>query len=340
MAAQRFGTKFDRLFVAVVTPLKANYEVDEPALRKLLQYFMQPKFKDAGGGIIINPEAGEIFYLTRDEKRRNVEIAVNEVKGRMPVFAGVIDNTTAGTVQVAVDAKKAGADGFFVIPPVGALDITTSWNANKYPEVWVDMVKDVVKACGDMPIVCHPTAAPSALFGVGLPLEATIRMCTEIKNIVGWKMTYNYDGYRTIARALRKLNRHVGVFGAPSVYFHENLASRQFDGTVTGSFCYAMEPMIDHITAWRKGDLKEACRIWESGLAQLQEYIYSDYGRLHIRYKAASWLRGNIPNPFMRPPLPKPRKDEIQTLRELLANAGMSVIDKAKVSALTKTLKL
>jgi hypothetical protein len=38
--------------------------------------------------------------------------------------------------------------------------------------------------------------------------------------------------------------------------------------------------------------------------------------------------------------LPKPRKDEIETLRDLLANAGMSVIDKAKVSTLTKTLKL
>jgi len=56
-----------------------------------------------------------------------------------------------------MDAMKAGADGLFAIPPIGALDITTSWNANKYPEVWVDMVKEVVKACGDVPIICHPT---------------------------------------------------------------------------------------------------------------------------------------------------------------------------------------
>lgn len=336
-----FGNKYDRLYVAIVTPYKDNtYEIDEGQLRALLKVFLQEKYVDAGIGVIINPEAGEIFYLTREEKRRNVEIAVSEIKGKVPLFAGVIDNTTAGTVDVAVDAKKMGVDGLFMIPPMGAIDITTSWNSLKYPEVWIDMVKEVAKAVGDMPMICHPTATPSIPYGIGLPLEPTIRMCNEIKNIVGWKMTYNYDGYRTIARALRKLDRHVGIFGAPSIYFHENLASGQFDGTVTGSFNFALEPMIEHITAWRRGDIKEARRIWDAGLAELKEYIYSDYGRLHIRYKAATWLRGYISNPFMRPPIPKPRKDEIQTLRDLLVKAGASVIDSAKISSIIKTLEL
>ena len=336
-----FGNKYDRLYVAIVTPFKDNtYEIDESQLRALLRLFLQQKYVEGGMGIVINPEAGEIFYLTREEKRRNVEIAVDEVKGKVPVFAGVIDNTTAGTVDVAIDAKKAGVDGLFMIPPMGAIDITTSWNAIKYPEVWIDLVKEVVRAVGDMPMICHPTATPSILYGIGLPLEPTIRMCNEIKNIVGWKMTYNYDGYRIIARALRKLDRHVGIFGAPSVYFHENLASGQFDGTVTGSFNYALEPMIDHIMAWRRGDINEARRIWDAGLSELKEYIYSDYGRLHIRYKAATWLRGYISNPFMRPPIPKPRKDEIQILRDLLVKGGMNIIDSAKVSSLIKTLEL
>ena len=74
MAVDRFGTKFDRLYVALVTPMKENYAVDEPALRKLLQYFMQPKFTEAGGAIIINPEAGELFaeLLTVSDKDRHL----------------------------------------------------------------------------------------------------------------------------------------------------------------------------------------------------------------------------------------------------------------------------
>lgn len=50
-------------------------------------------------------------------------------------------------------------------------------------------------------------------------------------------------------------------------------------------------------------------------------------GRLHIRYKTATWLAGLIPNPFMRSPMPKPRQVEVETLYKLLQQAGISVID-------------
>ena len=142
MSVNRFGTKFDRLYVAVVTPLKENYEVDEPALRKLLQYFMQPKFRDAGGGIIINPEAGEIFYLSREEKRRNVEIAVEECGGKVPIFAGVVDLRTEDVVKVAVDAKEAGADGLF-IKPTGSNDTETRRLTREYAPQLIEELKKI-----------------------------------------------------------------------------------------------------------------------------------------------------------------------------------------------------
>ncbi len=325
MAVDKFGTKFDRLYVALVTPMKENYAVDEPALRKLLQYFMQPKFKQAGGAVIINPEAGELFAMRRQEKRRNVEIALEECGGKVPIFAGVIDINTEDAVKVAVDAKEVGADGLFLMPPIGSQDISTTWNAEKYPEVFVEMAKAEVEAV-DLPAIVHPVGSPSPTFGIGLPLNATLQMCREIPNIVGWKMTYLYPGSFIIARALRKLDRHVGILRSSARFFHENLATDYFDGTVTGSFNYAMEPMIDHIDAWKRGDIKEACRIWKSGLEDLQEYVYSDYSRLHVRYKIATWLRGLIPLPWMRPPMPKPRKEEVVALRELLAQAGLSGI--------------
>jgi len=325
MTAEKFGTKYDRLFVAVMTPMKEDYAVDEPALRKLLQYFMQPKFREAGGAIIINPEAGELFCLTRQEKRRNIEIAREECGGKVPIFAGVLDNTTEDAVKVAVDAKELGVDGIFLMPPVGSMDITTSWNAEKYPEVFVEMAKAEVDAV-DLPAIVHPVGGATPAFGIGLPLVATMRMCKEIPNIVGWKMTYSYPGGITIAKALRTLDRHVGILRASARFFHENLATDYFDGTVSGSFNYAMESMIDHIQAWKRRDLDEACRIWKGGLADLHEYVYGDYSRLHVRYKIATWLRGLIPLPFMRPPMPKPRKEEVVALRELLSKAGLSVI--------------
>jgi 4-hydroxy-tetrahydrodipicolinate synthase len=323
----RYGRKFDRLYAAVVTPMKDDYSVDEPALRKLLQYFMQPKFRDAGGAIIINPEAGELFALNRQEKRRNVEIALEECGGKVPVFAGVIDINTADAVKVAVDAKQIGADGLFLMPPIGSQDISTTWNAEKYPEVFVDMAKAEVEAV-DLPAIVHPVGSPTPAFGIGLPLSATLEMCKKIPNIIGWKMTYSYPGSFIIAQALRQLDRHVGIFRSSARFFHENLATDYFDGTVTGSLNYAMESMIDHIQAWKRGDLEEACRIWKAGLVALHEYVYGDYSRLHVRYKVAAWLRGLIPLPFMRPPMPEPRSEEVSTLRDLIKNAGYEPIPK------------
>jgi 4-hydroxy-tetrahydrodipicolinate synthase len=335
------GNKYDRLYIAMLTPYKdGTYDIDEGQLRNLLRRYLQPKYIEAGVGIIINPEAGEIFYLTREEKRRNVEIAVEEVKGKVPLFAGAIDVTTAGTVQVALDAKKAGVNGIFIIPPIGAGDVTTTWNPAKYPEVMVDMAKEVAHAVGDMPMIVHPTGTDSIQYGQGLPVEVVLKMCSEVKNIIGWKMTYNYTGYRIVARALRKMDRRVGIFAASSVYFHENLAFGQFDGTVTGSFNYGLEGMIDHIQAWRRKDLDEARRIWNAGHAELHEYVYSEFSRLHIRYKVAAWLRGFISNPFMRPPFPKPRKEEVYRLYDLISHTDMSLIDKARVEKVTATLEL
>ena len=336
-----YGKKYDRLYVAIVTPYKDNtYDPDEDQLRAFLRFFMQPKYVDAGIGMIINPEAGEVFYLNSEEKMKNIEIALDEIKGKVPLFSGASATTTAATVQDAIDAKNAGIDGIFVMPPMGAMDVTTAWNAVEYPEVWLDLLKAIQDGVGDMPFICHPTCNPHIRWGEGLPVEVAVRTCEEIENVVGWKMTYNYTGFRIVSRALRNLDRHVAILGAPSINFHENLASDCFDGTVTGSWNYTPESMLDHILAWRREDLREARRIWDSGLAQIQEYVYLDFSRLHIKYKTATWLRGFISNPFMRPPMPKPRKAEVQTFVELLTNAKLSVIDKDKINEVMNSLPL
>ena len=243
--------------------LDGSLDVDEGQLRKFLQYFLQQKFLDAGVGIIINPEAGELFYLSREEKLRNVQITLEEVKGRVPVFAGVCQPTTAATVQEAQDAIKAGADGIFAMPAIGALDVTTAWDSLKYPEVWLDNIKAIAKGIGDKPIICHPVGTLNIRYGEGLPVEVAVQTCKEVPNVVGWKMTYNYTGFRIVSRALRRLDHHVAILGAPSVNFHENMANDAFDGTVTGSWNYSPEPMLEHILAWRKGDWRGALKIWQ-----------------------------------------------------------------------------
>ena len=100
----------------------------------IIQYFIQDRFQ-AIGGLCVNPEAGEGFYLTREEKKRIVEIAVEVSDGKMPVISGTYATNTAEVVETAKDVKAAGGDGLFAIPPGGCGDITGYWDADSYPEV-------------------------------------------------------------------------------------------------------------------------------------------------------------------------------------------------------------
>lgn len=335
----KYGKKYDRLYSTVLTPHKKDLSVDEAALRKLLQYFMQPKFVDAGGAIVINPACGEIFYLSRKEVRRNVEIAMEECGGKVPVFAGVRGLSTGEAVNMAKDVKDVGADGIFLFPPEGDTSVSTAWNADKYPEVWVDQALEIARAA-DLPMIAHPTAGVTPVFGKGLPVEATKSMCQQVPNIIGWKMVYNYDGGMIIARALRALNRHVAILCASATHFHEYLATGYFDGTVSGSWNYGLEPMVDHINAFRKNDLVAANKLWKAGgLEELHHYVFFNWSRFHPKYKIACWLRGLMPLPFMRPPIGPPRKEELITLRKLLTDAGFDVIPEKEMNKVMAQLK-
>jgi dihydrodipicolinate synthase/N-acetylneuraminate lyase len=315
-----------KYYVTLVCPFDAEGNIDEAGFRRLLRYYQQPRFR-AVGGICVNPEAGEIFYLSRAEKRRMVEIAVEEVNGAMPVFAGNFALTTREVIEVASDAKAIGANGIFAIPPAGCGDITATWDADRYPEVWLDQLKAMDKVV-DLPIITHPSgSAVVPIYGKGTPARATEAICKALPNIVGWKLTYPYDGNKKITQVLRALERPVVPLQSGAYFFHEHLANGNFDGTMSGFWNDALEPMLDHIDAWKRGDIETARKIWNGGLCELQTY-QKETGRLHVRYKIGAWLRGLIDRPDTRAPMPQPRPEEIEMMYRLMSRVGIPLMDK------------
>src|SRR5262245_64411809 len=99
---QDLRTIGDHLYVAVLLPFDRQMKIDEPAYRRFLRHFLDnEKFVRDGGGLCINPEAGEIFYLSRQEKRRALEIAMEEIQGKVPVLAGTWAMTTEEQIGTA-----------------------------------------------------------------------------------------------------------------------------------------------------------------------------------------------------------------------------------------------
>jgi len=327
-----YRNSFRKLFTALMVPYKpGTFDIDEEAYRRLLRYFLQPKFVDAEGGLIVNPEAGEVFYLTFEEKRRLLEIAMEEAGGKMMIIAGACDLTTENTVKDAVAAKDLGADGVFFMPPMGSGDITRGLNLHAHPEIWTDVMDALVDASG-LPLIVHPTAGSISAYGSGIPEGPALAICKRVPAIVGWKMTYSYLGWYKVAKALRTLELPVAVLAALGSVWHTALLNEHFDGSVNGSLCYAMEPMVDHVLAWRENNLDKAKTIWKSGLEEFHDYVYGDPARMHIKYKIGTWLRGLVPEPFMRPPQPRPMREEIAVMKSCIERLGLSLIHEDEIN--------
>ena len=127
-------TEYDKMFVASVTPYAPGTEdIDEAAFRTYMRYWAQPKFIDAGGAMLVSPEAGEAFYLTQREKVRLAEIALEELGDKTIVFSGVMQTTTKACIEEARELKRTGVHGLFLMPPIGTIDIVAAWDSAKTP---------------------------------------------------------------------------------------------------------------------------------------------------------------------------------------------------------------
>ncbi len=100
------------VFPALVTPAAADGAVDEAAYRKLVR-FVLPHVN----GLVPVGTTGEFVYLTTEEKKRAIEIALDEAAGRVPVVAGTGCASTRETISLTRYAKDAGADAALVVAP-------------------------------------------------------------------------------------------------------------------------------------------------------------------------------------------------------------------------------
>jgi len=98
---------------AMVTPLTADEEINEKALRRLTNHLIDGKVH----GVFAVGSQGEFWALSHDEKRRVWETVVEETRGRVPVYAGTVGVTTRETIELTRSAEKIGIDAVSIMTP-------------------------------------------------------------------------------------------------------------------------------------------------------------------------------------------------------------------------------
>jgi 4-hydroxy-tetrahydrodipicolinate synthase len=111
LGATMSGTRFHGVFPYLVSPIRADGEVDADVLARLCDDLI------AAGVHGLTPlgSTGEFAYLSWPQRRRVVEVVVAAARGRVPVIAGVGSTTIADATFQAREFERLGCDGILAI---------------------------------------------------------------------------------------------------------------------------------------------------------------------------------------------------------------------------------
>ncbi len=98
---------------AIVTPFDKNEEIDEAALREIVDYLIE------GGvhAIFASGTVGAFYLMSPEERKRVGEIVIDQVNGRVPVYLCTGGIYARETIKVAKYAIDIGADAAVVLTP-------------------------------------------------------------------------------------------------------------------------------------------------------------------------------------------------------------------------------
>ena len=104
---------FEGAGVALITPFKANGEINYDKLEEIVEEQI------AGGtdAIIACGTTGEASTMTHEEHLEVIKFVCDVTKKRIPVIAGTGSNCTETAVYLSKEAEKNGADGLLVVSP-------------------------------------------------------------------------------------------------------------------------------------------------------------------------------------------------------------------------------
>ena len=136
--------RFSGAIPANLLPFNDDLSFDEVNYRKHLSWLAAVDGVDA---IVCNGHAGEVSSLDREERRRALAIAADEVGSRVELISGIYTDNTLEAAELARDARAEGAAGLLVFPPTLFM-----WGARLRPEMAVVHFETIAEAT-DLPLI-------------------------------------------------------------------------------------------------------------------------------------------------------------------------------------------
>lgn len=295
------GTKLDKpleltgLIVPMVTPFKANGDLDEERLQAFTKWLIEQGIH----GLYPLGACGESPKVTYEEKKKVIEIVCHEVRGRIPVLPCTDHGSMRETWELTKYAKKSGASGVVVIPP--------TFMGHKYSneDMLFDYFNTICDEC-DIPVMVYDTAYPLSV--------KLMKRLADVRNIVALKDSAN--DFMKVVSEIALLRGKIGIFPGEE---HMLLPSLTIGakGMISSGLNIFPRLMLDIYNDFKAGRVKEAVAKHNNSIP-LWDFIYAFENDEHHVVKDAMAMVGmpvGAPRkPYFNRPLSDDQKGELRRL--------------------------
>jgi 4-hydroxy-tetrahydrodipicolinate synthase len=282
--------------VAIVSPMRDDGSLDYDAYRRLIEWHIA----EGTNGIVAVGTTGESPTVDHEEHCELIRVAVETVRGRVPVIAGTGGNSTTEAIELTAYAKGVGADA--------TLQVVPYYNKPTQEGLYQHFRK--VAESVDLPVILYNVPGRTV---ADLSTETTLRL-TQVPGIVGLK-----DATGDLARASDLLKRAPKPFAVYSGNDDTALALMLLGGHGVISVTANLAPrlMAELCKAALAGDLSGA-RALNNRLLPLHLKLFVEPNPIPVKWALARMGRiaGGIRLPLV--PLAEANRPVVEAaLREL-----------------------
>lgn len=286
--------QFRGIIPALVTPFTDDQQLDEQALRNLVENLL-----NAGvHGLFVLGTNGEFFTLSESEKLRIARITVEAAAGRVPVVVGTGAFATHEVIEMNKKMIDVGADALSIITPY--------FNAISQSELIRHYT--AIADASELPLMMYNIPAKTGM-SIGINAVATLSQHPKIKGIKD--SAGNFDA---LVQMMKYRSDDFAVFAGTDSLIYWNLLAGG-DGAVAAT-ANAVPDLVMSIWNHFQSSNHDAARAAQEALRPLRDAFA--LGTMPVVLKTATQLL-NVPVGPCRSPVQPLDAAALEKLQGLLA---------------------
>jgi 4-hydroxy-tetrahydrodipicolinate synthase len=294
-------SKWEGIFSIMLSAFTREGAVDGNAMRKSMNFVIEHGVH----GLVYLGSTGEFPYIQMKDKKRIVDIVVDNANGKIPVIIGSSAFGLDDALELSKYAENAGADGLMIALPI----------YYKLSKESIIAHYETIASKIDVPIILYNFPATTHL---EMTPDIVIKLA-EIDEVVGIKESIG--DMKQVEAVIKGVKKPFSTFVGGSTRLLEVL---KMGGAGAADPVASMLPeyVVAVYKAFKEGDLKKAEGA-NNILKGLRSITASASNAVHASIKESMKARGIPIESIVKPPLPQLTEEQKKQIRQNVKAAGL-----------------